>query len=237
MVTVTRQVAERIADLARLLLDDEGSDAPLLELINLSIELIPGSSAAGAVAASEYISSSPEITDLHRSQLQSGAGPVAEAVRYGEARRVDDAAREQRWPLVGKAMADAGFASCLALPLRTDRQPGGALVVYGKERNAFAESALDLAHLFAAQGGVAVRNASAYRDCRSLVANLQMAMESRAVIEQAKGILVAERGCDPDAAFKELSRISQNSNRKVREIAADLVAGKAGDQPPSGNDA
>jgi AmiR/NasT family two-component response regulator len=84
---------------------------------------------------------------------------------------------------------------------------------------------------------VAVRNASVYRDCRSLVANLQMAMESRAVIEQAKGILVAERGCDPDTAFKELSRISQNSNRKVREIAADLVAGKAGDQPPSGNDA
>jgi GAF domain-containing protein len=242
MVRVSRQTAERIADLARLLLDEPGSDTPLHDLIGLSLELIPGTVAAGAVAPSGTswvcISSPKAVTELHRGQLLSGTGPVAETARYGEARRIDDADSEQRWPAACAEMAAAGYASCLALPLRTDQKPGGALVVYGRERDAFATSALDLAHLFAAQGGVALRNASAYRNCRELVSNLHTAMESRAVIEQAKGILVAEQGCDPDTAFKELSRISQNSNRKVRDIAADLVAGRAeAGQFPPGTDA
>lgn len=231
MVRVTRQLAERIADLARLLLDDEGSDAPLQGLTDLALELIPGSVGAGMVAASDttwvYTGSPETVSELHRKQMQSGEGPVAEAVRYGEARRVDDTALEQRWPAACAAMADAGFGSCLVLPVRTDRKPGGALVAYGRNADAFTGSGHDVALLFAAQGGVAVRNAAAYRNCRQLVANLQVALESRAVIEQAKGILVAEHGCDPDIAFKELSRISQRSNRKVRDIAADLVAGRA----------
>jgi GAF domain-containing protein len=229
VVRVTRQLAERIADLARLLLDDEGSDAPLHELTELAMELIPGSAAAGVVAASDaswVCTGCPAmVADLHRAQLQAGNGPVAEAIRYGEARRIDDTSREQRWPDACAALASAGFGSCLVLPLRTDRRPGGALAIYGRAADAFAGSGHDIALLFAAQGGVAVRNAAAYRNCRQLVANLQAALEFRAVIEQAKGILVAEYDCDPETAFKELSKVSQNSNRKVRDIATDLVAG------------
>jgi transcriptional regulator with GAF, ATPase, and Fis domain len=230
MVRLTRQHAERVAELARLLLDDEVSDTPLHELTTLALELIPGSAAAGVVAASDtswaFTGSPPAIADLHRAQVQSGAGPVAEAIRHGEARRIDDTGSEQRWPTVCAAMADIGLNSCLVLPIRTDRKPGGALAVYGQSQDAFAGAGQDLALLFAAQGGVAIRNAAAYRNCRQLVANLQIALESRAVIEQAKGILVAEYGCHPEVAFKELSRISQSTNRKLREIATDLVAGR-----------
>jgi GAF domain-containing protein len=230
MVRMTRQLAERIAGLARLLLDDEDWDEPLRQLTALALELIPGSSAAGVVAADEqnwtFSQSEPVVADLFRQQVQPGDGPVAEAIRYGEARRVDDASSEQRWPEACAAMAKAGFGSCLALPLRTDRRPGGALVIYGKDRDAFAGTGHDIALLFAAQGGVAIRNATSYRNCRQLVANLHIALESRAVIEQAKGILVAEYGCHPEVAFKELSRMSQQTNRKVRDIAADLVAGR-----------
>jgi len=71
-----------------------------------------------------------------------------------------------------------------------------------------------------------MRNAALHRNCRQLAQNLQLAMESRAVIEQAKGILVAECGYPPEVAFKRLSVLSQNSNRKVKDIAADLVAGR-----------
>jgi GAF domain-containing protein len=230
MVRVTRQLAERIADLAQLLLDDDGSDGPLQQLTALALELIPGSAAAGVVAASDtswaFTASAAAVGDLNRMQLHGGDGPVTEAIRYGEARRVDDTGSEQRWPTVCAAIADAGFGSCLVLPLRTDRRPGGALVIYGLAADAFAGSGHDIALLFAAQGGVAIRNAAAYRNCRQLVANLQAALEFRAVIEQAKGILVAEYGCHPEVAFKELSKLSQNTNRKVRDIAADLVAGR-----------
>jgi hypothetical protein len=230
MVRVTRQLAERIADLAQLLLDDEASDGPVEQLTALALELIPGSAAAGVVAAGDtswaFTASAPAVAELNRLQLRGGDGPVAEAVRYGEARRIDDTRSEQRWPAACAAIADAGFGSCLVLPLRTDRQPGGALVIYGQAPDAFAGSGHDIALLFAAQGGVAMRNAAAYRNCRLLVANLHAALESRAVIEQAKGILVAEYGCHPEVAFKELSKLSQNTNRKVRDIAADLVAGR-----------
>ena len=241
MVRVTRQLAERIADLGRLLLDDEGTDVPLQQLTELAMALIPGSAAVGVVAATDatwvYAASRPDVAGLHRQQLQAGTGPLVEVIRYGEARRIDDTDQEQRWPAACREIAAAGLRSCLILPLRTDRKPGGALVVYGSDPDAFAGSGHDIALLFAAQGGVAIRNASAYRNCRQLVVNLQSALESRAVIEQAKGILVAEHGCDPEVAFKELSRISQNTNRKVRDIAADLVAGRIGREQfrPSGS--
>jgi transcriptional regulator with GAF, ATPase, and Fis domain len=231
MIRITRQLAERIADLARLLLDDEDMEATLRQLSDLALDLIPGSAAVGIVTANDaswqYSGSSDTVSELHRQQVASGSGPVVDAVGYGEARRIDNAAAEQRWPGACAAMSRAGYSSCLALPLRTDRKPGGALVLYGRSPEAFSGSGHDIALLFAAQGGVAVRNASAYRNCRALVANLHTALESRAVIEQAKGILVAEYGCDPETAFKELSRISQNTNRKVRELAVDLVAGRA----------
>lgn len=229
-MNVTREFAERIASLARLLLSDDDPDATLRQLAELALEVIPGSTAAGVVAAADaawsFAASAGTVTDLHHSQLQTGDGPVAEALRYGEARRIDNAVDEDRWPAVCAAMVSENLKSCLVLPLGTDRRPGGALAVYSEKPDAFTGSSHDIALLFAAQGGVAVRNAALYRGCRRMVANLQIALASRAVIEQAKGILVAEYGYPPDVAFKRLSAMSQNSNRKVRDIASDLVEGR-----------
>ena len=101
---------------------------------------------------------------------------------------------EDRWPAVCAAMTAEGLRSCLILPLRTDREPGGAIAIYGTEPRSFVGAGHDVALLFAAQGGVALRNAALYGNCRRMVENLQVALESRAVIEQAKGILVAEYG-------------------------------------------
>jgi transcriptional regulator with GAF, ATPase, and Fis domain len=230
VVTVTRAIAERIAAIAELLLVAESSDATLQQIAELSIELIPGSVAAGVVAADEdswnYSASDVTVANLHKMQVRSGHGPVAEALRYGEARRIDDTDGEDRWSAICSAMKDEGLRSCLVLPLRTDRPSGGALALYGREPSAFIGAGHDIALLFAAQGGVAVRNAALYRNCRRLVENLRVALESRAVIEQAKGILVAEYGYPPDVAFKRLTVMSQNTNRKVRDIAADLVEGR-----------
>jgi transcriptional regulator with GAF, ATPase, and Fis domain len=230
VVNVTREFAERIAGLAQLLLSEDDPDATLRQLAELALEVIPGSDAAGVIAAGDgywsVAASAGTVADLHDRQLQTGDGPVAEALRYGEPRRIDDAATEDRWPAVCAAMAGDELSSCLVLPLRTDREPGGALAVYSRKPDAFLGSTHDIALLFAAQGGVAVRNAALYRGCHRMVANLQTALASRAVIEQAKGILVAQHGYPPDVAFRRLSAISQRSNRKVRDLAADLVQGR-----------
>jgi GAF domain-containing protein len=122
--------------------------------------------------------------------------------------------------------AEAGFASCLVLPLRTDRQSAGAVALYGHEPNVFRGAAHDIALLVAAQGGTAVHNAALYGTCRRMVESLHAGLESRAVIEQAKGVLHAELGVSPEEAFGLLSRYSQNTNQRVRKISAGLVQGR-----------
>jgi GAF domain-containing protein len=228
MVAVTRDFADRVADVARLLAEDEIEDEPLHRLTRLAAELVPGGTAAAvtiAVASGglTFAASDPRLDELHGLQFEKGGGPVVETLRHNEPRRIDDIARENRWPAFCRAAAEAGFGSCLALPLRTDRQPAGAIAFYGGERGVFCGSAHDIALLFAAQGGVAVHNASLYRSCRRMVDNLHAALEGRVVIEQAKGILCAEFKVTPEKAFHLLSRYSQRTNQRIRRISADLV--------------
>jgi GAF domain-containing protein len=147
-------------------------------------------------------------------------------LRHNEPRRVDDTGAECRWPAFCQAAAAAGFASCLVLPLRTDRQPAGAIALYGPAPGLFVGAAHDVALLVAAQGGAAVHNAALYRTCRRMLDNLHTGLESRAVIEQAKGVLHAELGVSPEEGFRLLSRYSQNTNQRVRRIAAGLVEGR-----------
>jgi GAF domain-containing protein len=149
-----------------------------------------------------------------------------ETLRHNEPQRVDDTTAERRWPEFCRAAARAGLCSCLVLPLRTDRQPAGAVAFYGAEPNVFRGAAHDIALLFAAQGGTTMRNASLYRACRRMANDLHVGLESRAVIEQAKGILHAELGISPAEAFHLLSRYSQNTNQRVRRVSARLVEGR-----------
>ncbi len=231
MITVTREFADRIAEIAQLLEADELPDDVLHRLTGLGAELVPGGTAAAVTialtsGALTFAASDPRLEELHRLQFGDGDGPVAETLRHNEPRRVDDTAAERRWPAFCRAAAEAGFASCLVLPLRTDRHPAGALALYGPEPDVFRGAAHDIALLVAAQGGAAVHNATLYRTCRRMVDNLHAGLESRAVIEQAKGVLHAELGVSPEQAFGLLSRYSQNTNQRVRRVAARLVEGQ-----------
>jgi hypothetical protein len=163
---------------------------------------------------------------VHRLQFDAAAGPLVEALQYNEPRNVDDIATEDRWPAFCKVAARAGFGSCLMLPLRAERPPAAAVSLFGQEKGAFRGTSHDLALLFAAQGGTAVHNTALYQSSRQMIHNLHTALESRAVIEQAKGVLHAEFGVSPEEAFRLLSRMSQNTNRKVRDIAAGLIRGE-----------
>lgn len=231
-MVVTREFASRIADVARLLEEDEVADKTLRRLTELAVELVPGGTAAAMTIATErgamnFAASHQRLDELHRLQFDERAeGPVLEALRHNEPRRIDDTSAERRWPEFCQAASRSGFGSCLALPLRTDRHPAGVVALYGPEPNAFRGAAHDIALLFAAQGGTAVRNASLYRACRRMVDSLHAGLASRALIEQAKGIVHAELGVSPAEAFRLLSRYSQDTNQRVRKISADLVQGR-----------
>lgn len=232
MIEVTQTLAEQIADASRLEEDDD-SDATLLRLTRLAVELVPGGTAAaltveGQERALTFAASDPRVDDLHNLQFTLGEGPAVEALRRNQPQHVPDTASEHRWPAFCEAAIQAGFCSCLMLPLRTDRRPAGALSLYGQQPGAFRDTSQDLAVLFAAQGGTAVRNAALYQACRKMVDGLHTALGSRAVIEQAKGILQAKLGVPAEDAFRLLSRKSQDTNRKVRDLAAELVHGEIG---------
>jgi GAF domain-containing protein len=231
MVEVTRALADRISEAARLLAGEDDSDETLRRLTGLAVELVPGAAAAALTVEGDgqgltFAASDPRIDELHKLQFAAAEGPAVEALQRNEPRNVVDTAEDRRWPVFSEAAARAGFASCLMLPLRTDRRPAGAVSLYGQDRDAFRGTSHDLAVMFAAQGGTAVQNAANYQACREMVDNLHAALGSRAVIEQAKGILHAEFGISPEEAFRLLSRRSQNTNRKVREIAVALVRGE-----------
>jgi len=228
MMTVTRDFADRLAEVSRLLRQDEVADETLRRLTGLGAALVPGASAAAVTIATDrgalsFAASEPPLEDLHGLQFSAGTGPVVEVLAYNEPRRVDDMAAEPRWPDFCRAAAAAGFGSLLALPLRTDQRPAGAVALYGAAPGAFRGAAHDVALLFAAQGGTAVRNAALYRECRRMADDLHAALESRAVIEQAKGMVQAELGVSATEAFRLLSRYSQHTNQRVRLVSSQLV--------------
>jgi AmiR/NasT family two-component response regulator len=118
----------------------------------------------------------------------------------------------------------------MSIGLPVARQTIGGLNIYGNDDAPFDEAARELATAFASYAAVAVANAGVYATTAALAANLQRALESRAVIDQAKGILMARhRGMSADEAFDLLSKESQLNNRKLRDIAHDLVDEVQGD--------
>jgi GAF domain-containing protein len=230
MVEMTPALAERLSEVARLLGSGHDDDAVLLRLTRLGVELIPGATAAAVTIPADdqphtFAASDPRVDQVHWVQFDSGEGPVVETLRYNESRHARDVRSEPRWPAFCDATAGAGFLSCLTLPVHADRDGSGAMALYGDRPGAFSGASHDLALLFAAQAGTAVHNDAIYATCRQMVANLQAALESRAVIEQAKGMVHMALEVSPEEAFQLISRTSQNTNEKVRDVAARLVRG------------
>jgi GAF domain-containing protein len=136
---------------------------------------------------------------------------------------VPDTGSDDRWPDWGARAHAAGVHSSLSIGLPVQEAVVGALNIYGTKPDSFDDDAIALAQAFAGYAAVAMANAHLYDTTASLAHHMQAAMESRAVIEQAKGIVMAERRCTAEEAFGVLVKISQDTNRKLRDVATALV--------------
>jgi AmiR/NasT family two-component response regulator len=103
------------------------------------------------------------------------------------------------------------------------REVTAALNIYSVGEDAFDDDAVALASTFGAYAGVALANMHLYEAQGQVAEQLQVAMQSRAVIEQAKGILMGQRRCSAEEAFNALVLLSQAANRKLRDVAQELV--------------
>ena len=116
-----------------------------------------------------------------------------------------------------------GALSSVSLPIPVNESLSAGLNVYASEANAFSES--DQVGLQGLVGfaGAAIGNMHLYEASRTLVDQMREAAQSRAVIDQARGILMAQHGVSAEEAFAILRRASQRANRKIRDLAEDLV--------------
>lgn len=166
--------------------------------------------------------------DLDERQYAQLSGPCLQAAREKATVSVPDAAGDTRWSGWAQRAASAGVGSVLAVGLPIVDGVTGALNIYGRRPGAFDDEVTVLAQTFAGYAAVALGNAILYHRTADLARHLTAAMESRAVIEQAKGVIMAERRCTADEAFAFLTAISQDTNRKLRDVAAALIDGIAG---------
>lgn len=168
-------------------------------------------------------SSSEEAVALDQVQYDANAGPCLTAVVEDRIISVPDLAADDRWPEFRDAALEMGMRSSLSVPLGLRGETKGGLNIYGEDLDSFKDEDEQLAVGFAAQASVVVANAQAYWTAFDATRNLAIALENRAVIEQAKGILMARGEFTSDEAFDELRRRSQHANRRLRDIARELV--------------
>ncbi|MEV7983683.1 GAF and ANTAR domain-containing protein [Micromonospora sp. NPDC085948] len=160
---------------------------------------------------------------LDELQYEFDHGPCLEAARKATVVSVPEMAQEVRWPEWAARAVQDGALSSLSIGFPIQETVLGALNIYGIAPGAFDDDAVTLAQTFAGYAAVALANAHLYDTTVTLAAQMQSAMQSRAVIEQAKGIIMGERRCTPDEAFAVLAKVSHDSNRKLRDVAAALV--------------
>jgi GAF domain-containing protein len=164
-----------------------------------------------------------EAPEIDEAQYRTGEGPCMYAFRDQTIYRIDSTLEDVRWPEFAKLAAAYGIHSTLSVPLAARGQNLGALNLYSEATNAFTPAHEQSTRLFADQASIALANAQVYWDARQLSENLSQAIQSRETISQAVGILIAVGGRKPEDAFQILVNASQRENRKVREIAQDIV--------------
>jgi GAF domain-containing protein len=183
-----------------------------------SITLVRGDKAFTAAHTGEMALAADEL------QYERGYGPCMDAGRAGVVIRIDDMRTEQRYADYTPRVLEVGVRSSLSMPLPYQGSSIGALNVYSSDPAAFAAEESEQAATAVAEAvAVAVANADAHDRLAEHAKNMRLAMESRAVIEQAKGVLMAQRRVNADAAFEILREASQRYNRKLRDIAQGIV--------------
>jgi transcriptional regulator with GAF, ATPase, and Fis domain len=231
------QLAEDFGDLARSLEEHDDPDLLLAEIVAAAVAMVPGADegSISVVTARSGVGSQAPTSDLPAQvdalQEVTGQGPCLDAAFEQQTVRVADMASEDRWPEFARQASEAGAASMLSLQLYVEGDNLGALNLYSRTRGAFDDESEQVGLLFASHAAVA------YAGVRK-EAQLAKAVASRDLIGQAKGILMERYKISAERAFLVLTRVSQQTNRKLHDIATELartgtVPGIPAPPPPS----
>jgi GAF domain-containing protein len=169
----------------------------------VSVTLLDGGKPFTASSTSEL------VTELDAVEYREDAGPCVDAAKTGKLVRASMNEALERWPVFARACRAAGMGSFLSTPLTVDERHAGAINVYSRRDHGFADLDASLLELFTAAAEVALRSHSRYLRAAELSEQLRSALDSRAVIDQAKGMIMAVHGVTADQAFQRLVDLSQ----------------------------
>jgi hypothetical protein len=223
-----------LVELADSLVDDFDVVELLSLLADRCVEVLGVSAAGVMLAAPEgdlrvVASSSEAMRVVELFELQSDEGPCLDCWRSGEAVLLDEdlAVVGGRWPRFAPVAVEAGFRSAHALPMRLRGTVIGALNLFGPNEGALSAEDVVAGQALAAVATIAILQQRVATESRVLIDQLNTALTSRVVIEQAKGVLAERRGLDMAAAFELLRSHARSTNRRLGELARDVVEGHA----------
>jgi GAF domain-containing protein len=214
-------VASELAEISRLAAADDFT-ATTERFVDRIVNTIPScDDAVVTVRSTTGVETVHSSHDLGFDPL--APGPIVEAVTFQEPRRLGDVVADQRWPAFAVQLVNAGYRSCLCLPLSTRGEDSAVLTLLSREPDQFDESVYDVVLLLTLHAGVAFDNATLYHDSLELVSQLRTALRTRSTVGRAQGLLMRHLDLGSDEAFAALRRASQNSNTKLRDLAELLV--------------
>ena len=199
----------------------------LNELVSHVTRQVPACSGAGAVLWRDgepfiFAATHPSLPELLEVQLSCGRGPMLDALSQSEPVGCSDTLEADRWPEFARAALRRGVRCSLSLAYRS----GGDVVclsLFGARRRTLGEHSIADAERLVSLGGAVMDVASGYGKARRMAQQLRDAAESRAVVDQAKGVLMHTFGCGAEEALQRMRQVSQARNMKVSELAALVI--------------
>ena len=226
-----RRLVETFVALADTLVDDFDVVELLQTLVESSVDLLTAD-AAGLLLADQrgglqvMASSSEQTRLLELFQLQNNEGPCLDCYRTGTQVLVDDlTTATDRWPIFVPEARRQGFASVHALPLRLRSETIGAVNLFHARTQALSEEDLRTGQALAAVATIGILQARAIQHRETLSEQLQSALNTRVIIEQAKGVLAERGSLDMDDSFAKLRGYARNNNVRLAEVARGVVEG------------
>ena len=231
-------LVESLTDLARTLTETESVRETLQSILALALRFVPGCDAASVTVLDDKeqpstIAATDEKTyELDRRQYLLSDGPCMDAARRQQVTRWNLHDAEQRWPEFTSLAEEMGLRSYLSAGLGLAGRRLGALNLSSRDPDGFSQLDEDLVSLFTVPAAAAIVAVGRYIEARDLAGQFEQALQSRAVINLAIGIIMAESRSNAEQAFATLTRASNNRNMKLRDLATEIVT-RVGRRPPS----
>jgi GAF domain-containing protein len=228
-VSDPNELATTLGELARSLHEEVGLEDTLREIVSAAVGTVPGAEEAalsvieGRRQVRTWAGTADLVYQVDQVQYDTGQGPCLSSLYEEHTVRLSNIATERRWPRFTARAAELGVGSMLSFQLYAEQDNLGALNLYARDAGAFTDESEQVGLLFATHAALAMADAQKQEQ-------LARAMAVRDLIGQAKGILMERHKLTGDQAFTLLVRASQNTNRKLVEIARYLVqTGELGD--------